>query len=188
MQEENAEEVWKDVVNYEGLYKVSNLGRVKRLSRSRLRLGGKPLNLREKVLKPNHIGNSYYQLKLTKDEVETSILLHRIVCEAFHGSAPVGKNFVNHKDTNKENNREDNLEWCSFKENMEHAALHGLRPRGSGNHYHKIKEDQVLEICDLLDNSSVSNNEIADIYGVNHRTISSIKYGDSWNWLTNRKS
>jgi hypothetical protein len=50
LQEENTEEIWEDVIGYSGLYKVSNLGRVKRLSRSKMRANGRPLNLEEKML------------------------------------------------------------------------------------------------------------------------------------------
>ncbi len=65
MQVKSEKEIWKDVINYEGLYKVSNLGRVKRLPRTRMRANGRALNLKEKVLKPNRIKGGYYQLKLT---------------------------------------------------------------------------------------------------------------------------
>lgn len=188
MQEENVEEVWRDVVGYVGLYKVSSLGRVKSLPRSFIRKGGKPMKLKERILKPNPIKGGYYQFKFTVLGVEKNLLLHRIVCEAFNGPAPADKPHVNHIDTNKDNNSYLNLEWVSFQENMSHAALHGLRPRGSGNHMHKIEEAEVLEICDLIDKGEMSNNDIADKYGVNHRTISSIKYGKSWNWLTKRRT
>lgn len=187
MQEENVEETWKDVIGYKGLYKVSNLGRVKRLPKSFIRKDGKPFNLKEKVLTPNPIKGGYYQLKLTRAGNEKSILLHRIVCRAFHGPAPKGKNFVNHKDTDKENNSETNLEWCSFKENMEHAGIHGLYPRGSGSHKHVLIEPDVLKICELLDATNLRQEDIAKMYGVNSRTISCIHSGISWNWLTNRK-
>lgn len=187
LQEENVEEVWKDVVGYKNIYKVSNLGRVKRLAKSFIRKDGKPFTLKEKVLTPNPIKGGYYQYKLTKNGKEKSLLRHRLVCRAFHGPAPKGKNFVNHKDTDKENNRADNLEWCSFQENMNHAALHGLRPRGSGHFKHRLSENDVVKICELLDSTDLRQEDIAQAYGVNSRTISCIDTGISWNWLTNRK-
>jgi hypothetical protein len=187
LQAENEQEVWKDVVGYTGLYKVSNLGRVKRLSRTAVDCIGRPYKLHEMVLKPNKINGGYYQLKLTLNQIETSILLHRIVCEAFNGPALANKPFVNHKDTNKANNHKDNLEWCSFEENMAHAVLHGLRTRGVKNPHNILTEDQVFEVCRLYDSGGATKAEIARTYGVGHSTIRHLLSGKSWNWLTNRK-
>ena len=187
MQAENEEEMWKDVVGYVGLYKVSNLGRVKRLDKNIVDKLGRKCHYKEMVLKPNKIKGGYYQLKLTKNSVEINILLHRIVCRAFHGPAPKGRNFVNHKIGDKSNNREDNLEWCSFQENVDHAALHGLRTRGVKTHTAKLTEYQVFEICQLWDMRSLSRYELADKFNISHSNICSILSGDSWNWLTNRK-
>lgn len=186
MQEEN-EEIWKDVVGYVGLYKVSNLGRVKRLARSAVDCLGRPYQLHEMMLKPNRIKGDYFQLKLTLNKVETSILLHRIVCEAFHGSAPTGKNYVNHILPDKSNNRADNLEWCSFQENVDHAVVHGLRCQGSDSHKAKLVESQVIEICEIYDSGKATKAELSRMYRVNHGTIRYIVSGKSWNWLTKRK-
>lgn len=186
MQEEN-EEIWKDVVGYIGLYKVSNLGRVKRLTRSAVDVLGRPYTLHEMILKPNEIKGGYYQLKLTKDRKETSILLHRIVCETFHGPAPAGKEFVNHILPDKSNNREDNVEWCSFQENIDHAVIHGLRCRGESSHKAKLTEAKVLEICRLKDSNELSAKEISIKFSTPLRTVHNILAGDSWNWLTHRK-
>lgn len=187
MQEENEEEIWKDVVGYTGLYKVSNLGRVKRLQRVGIDKLGRKCVYKEMMLKPNPIKGGYYQLKLTSNKEESSILLHRIVCEAFHGSAPKGKPFVNHKLPDKTNNSSDNIEWCSFKENMDHAVLHGLRCRGTDSHHAKLTEDQVLEICRMFDVDGISKSDLARKYNTCHSNIRSILSGGSWNWLTNRK-
>lgn len=181
------EEKWKDVVGYESLYKVSDLGRVRRLSRESVDKLGRPYKLKEKLLKPNRIKGGYFQLKLTRDKVEKCLLLHRLVCEAFHGPAPKGKDFVNHKDGDKSNNRADNLEWCTFQENMNHAASNGLRARGVKSHTNKLSEDQVLEICKLWDSGGLTKMDLAYKYQVGHSNIRSILSGNSWNWLTNRR-
>jgi hypothetical protein len=187
LQAENEQEIWKDVVGYTGLYKVSNLGRVKRLSRTAVDCVGRTYKLHEMMLKPNKIKGGYYQLKLTLDSAEKSILLHRIVCEAFHGSSPVGKPYVNHKIGDKSNNRADNLEWCSFQENIDHAEFHGLRTRGVKTHTAKLTEDQVLEICRLYDSGESNMSELTLLYSVSRRNIRCMVDGDSWNWLTHRK-
>lgn len=99
------DEIWKDIKGYEGLYQVSNLGRVKSL--------GNLQNKKEKLLKTN-ICNGYYAVYLYKNSKKKICLCHRLVAEAF---IPNPKNlpFVNHKDDNKLNNRMDNLEWRTCK-------------------------------------------------------------------------
>lgn len=123
------EEVWKDVKGYEGLYQVSNLGRVKSLERKQYsndKFHGRIL--RERVLIPN-IENKwgYLSNKLTKNRIEKIYKIHRLVAEAFIPN-PLNKPQVNHKDGNKKNNYVYNLEWCTSSENLKHAWETGLQP------------------------------------------------------------
>ena len=101
-------EVWKDVVSYEGLYQVSNLGRIKSLNFNGT---GK-----EKIMRPR-TGNRYYMIALWKNGIRKDYLLHRIVAETFIPN-PENKPFINHKDENCFNNSINNLMWCTHKENM----------------------------------------------------------------------
>lgn len=118
-------EIWKDVVGYEGLYEVSNLGGVRsagRLARGRsdsMRL------LKPRVLKPNIGTTGYYFVNLCKHGRQRSTRVHRLVAEAFIAN-PGGLPFVNHKDGVKTNNRMDNLEWCTCQYNTLHAHRIGL--------------------------------------------------------------
>lgn len=118
------EEVWKDVVGYEGLYQVSNLGRVKscahlvpttngftRMSPSKIRI--------------NCFDGNYYHVILYKNRKRKICLIHRLVAEAFIPN-PCSLPQVNHKDGNKLNNYVDNLEWCTAQENLLHAFKTGL--------------------------------------------------------------
>lgn len=95
-------EIWKDVKGYEGLYKVSNKGRVK--SYSRYEEG--------RILKQNLNVGGYYVVGLTKDRKNVPKTVHRLVAEAF---IPNPNNYpvINHKDEVKTNNNVDNLEWCT---------------------------------------------------------------------------
>ena len=136
-------EVWKDVIRYKGLYAVSSFGRIKRKARTTMRSNGRALNLRDKVLKPNNIGEGYYQVKLTKDQKEKSLLLHRLLCRAFNGPAPKGKPHVNHLDGDKDNNRPSNLAWCSVGENNQHAYDTGLKKRGGDHWRAKLTEREM---------------------------------------------
>jgi hypothetical protein len=119
-------ELWKDVKGYEGFYEVSNLGRVRRVCKyvgSGLRFNDHVLR-RGGVLKQNKKRNGYLTVDLSKDNTVKTISVHRIVAEAFLEKID-GKDFVNHKNCNREDNRVENLEWCTPKENSEHAKRNG---------------------------------------------------------------
>lgn len=110
-------EVWKDVVGFEGIYKVSNYGRVKRLAyrESLLKCGIYPYERfhNEKILKGSISKcHGYYVVSLTKDSICKHYLCHRIVAEAFIPN-PNNYPFINHKDEITINNNADNLEWCT---------------------------------------------------------------------------
>ena len=102
-------EVWKDIKGYEGLYQVSNFGRVKSLPR----IG--TIN-NERILKQSFHRKGYMEAHLCKDGFEKIVKTHRLVAEAFIPN-PENKPQVNHKDENKQNNRADNLEWCDNQYN-----------------------------------------------------------------------
>lgn len=107
-------EVWQDVKNYEGLYQVSNLGRVKRVDAQRM-------------LKAS-LTDGYFRICLCKYNIKKTYSVHRLVAEAF---IPNPNNFpcINHKDEIKINNNAENLEWCTVKYNTNYGTA--LQRRGS---------------------------------------------------------
>lgn len=116
------EEVWRDVVGYEGLYQVSNIGRVKRLAHTReiSPKGYKQIvSYKEKIISPCRT-DRYIQLQLSKNGKKQPVLVHRLVAEAFIPN-PNNLPCVNHKDENKHNNCADNLEWCTQKYNLNYG-------------------------------------------------------------------
>ena len=106
-------EIWKPVRNYEGLYEVSNMGRVKSLNYKRT---GK-----ERILKAGKSGNGYLQVNLYKDGNREQPLVHRLVATAFLDNTD-NLPEVNHKDEDKTNNCVENLEYCSRLYNMNYGT------------------------------------------------------------------
>lgn len=119
-------EIWKDIQGYEGIYQVSNLGRVKSLPRY---IPDNPLGSRSKelILKPDVVTNpttKYKRVTLSKKGVTQRIFIHRLVASAFIPN-PDNKPYVNHIDNNGENNQVTNLEWVTGSENMNWSAIQG---------------------------------------------------------------
>lgn len=113
-------EIWASVVGYEGLYEVSNLGRVKNLKR-KVPFWRGMRTIPERILQ-NHINEyGYVYVRLYENAKGRNIKLHRIVAEAFIPN-PTNKRCVNHIDGNKQNNTVENLEWVTHSENMQHAS------------------------------------------------------------------
>lgn len=107
-------EIFKDIKNYEGLYKISNTGKVYSF-------------VTNKTLKPYKQvtrNTTYDRVYLVKNKVKVRYLIHRLVAEAFIDN-PDNKPCVNHIDNNGSNNNVDNLEWCTYSENLLHAQKQG---------------------------------------------------------------
>lgn len=117
----NVNEQWKSISGYEGFYEVSDVGRVKSLKR--LDRMGKPWD--ERILTTYIDKYGYECVKLHKNNKLKHWCVHRLVAEAFI-SNPNNKPQINHIDGNKQNNHVNNLEWCSAKENSQHAWNIGL--------------------------------------------------------------
>lgn len=118
------QEIWKDIKGYEGLYQVSNLGRVKSLERqvwNRFQMINKP----EKILKPRKNSKGYISYILYKNGVGKSYRAHRLTLTTFVKNVQ-NKPMVNHKDGQKDNNHLSNLEYNTNSENIIHALEHGL--------------------------------------------------------------
>ena len=108
-------EIWKDIEGYEGLYQVSNLGRVKSLER-KIRKRNGYRTIKELIKKPTLGKNGYLKICLCKNCRVKFYSLHRIVAETFIPN-PENKPQVDHINTNKTDNRVENLRWCTNKEN-----------------------------------------------------------------------
>lgn len=127
------EEVWKAINGYEGIYEVSNLGRVKSLSRTIKAKYGRATHYSEqkikgRMLKPNFTTYGYAYVALAKNGKNKTTLVHRIVAETFLEN-PENLPCVNHKDENRKNNNVSNLEWCSYAYNNTYKNIHLRRKK-----------------------------------------------------------
>ena len=115
-------EKFKPVQGYAGIYEISNLGRVKSLSRVVERKDGNSRVTEDRIILPFLTKCGYHQIVLCKDGVRKKHYIHRLVANAFIEN-PNKLPIINHKDENKLNNRVDNLEWCSAYYNLRYGKM-----------------------------------------------------------------
>ena len=139
---DNSIEIWKDIEGYEGLYQVSNRGRVKSLSR---KVTNAMFSINEHFVKVVDNGHGYKSVSLWKDNKGKHFYVHRLVALAFVPNSN-GYKYINHKDEDKSNNDVSNLEWCTAKYNCNY-----------GNHTKKLKKSYILN----------GNNRPIDVYDMN---------------------
>lgn len=114
-------EEWRDVVGYEGDYEVSSHGRVRtHEGKTTYTKRHGVRKWKQRVLKEKNKNAIYARVDLWSEGKPKTILVHRLVAKAFLDNTEEYE-YVNHKDGNPRNNNVDNLEWCSFKENVNHA-------------------------------------------------------------------
>lgn len=138
-------EVWMDVCGYEGFYQVSNLGRIKRVEHKDSY--GHIYKERILSLTPDYRG--YVHAHLSKDGSAKWVSVHRAVATAFVQKRE-GCDIVNHLDNNPSNNRADNLEWTTYKGNMQHAARQG-RMKGVPENLKKAQAAKEIPVFAIKD-------------------------------------
>lgn len=120
-------EIWKDVVGYENIYEVSDIGRI-RTKENKVTYTTKhgERKWKQRILKQKTSKDGNKRVILWKDGKEETWLVHRLVAFAFLEQPNNGENIVNHIDGDKTNNIVENLEWCTSKENNNHAFDNSL--------------------------------------------------------------
>lgn len=121
MEEKNIE-IWKEIPNYDGMYQVSNTGKVRSLSHyTRNNVNGGVRLTRGRILSQYKLPSGYLQVQLSKNESREKKYVHRIVADVFLNNDN-DLSDVNHIDGNKENNSVENLEWCTHQDNQIHMV------------------------------------------------------------------
>lgn len=138
-------EVWKDIKGYENLYEVSNFGNVRNT---------------EKKLLTQFKNKGYLCVDLYKNNQRKHYRIHRLVLMTFNENNNYNLD-VNHKDGNKLNNKLDNLEWCTRKENLKHAVRNGLNKQSIK--ITAIKNSKIIKCYSIAD----SYNQIKKIENIN---------------------
>lgn len=175
-EEGHSNEHWMPVKGFEGVYMVSNMGRVKSVDRITISKNGKRMPFKETILKPKVGRGGYMYLTLHWGAIKKTAKIHRLVAEAFIPN-PLNKPQVNHIDEDKTNNMYSNLEWCTAKENCNHGT-HNIRMSMNGRNA-PSKSSPVLQFSlqgDLIKRWE-SLCEIERSLGFLHCTVSDCCYG-----------
>jgi len=133
-----------------------------------------------KFMKPAPNSSGYLQTILAILDRRYSMGVHRLVAETFIPN-PDNLPYVNHKDGNKTNNNYWNLEWCTQKENINHAIETGLRDSYIPSHRYSKKE--IHRVCKLLEKEQTTS-EISSKTGVSKRVIRTIRHGKAWKYIS----
>ena len=169
------EEIWRKIEDF-SRYEISNKGNLKANLKFR-----KGRDYQSIILNPSKDKDGYYRTILVSDDgIKKNKLIHRLVAESFIPN-PENKPCVNHIDGIKDNNILHNLEWCTVKENNNHAIKLGLSGQAGGEKHHmaKLNSIQVEEI--KRNENNLSQSKLAFKYGISQCQVSRIVNNQRWN-------
>ena len=154
-------EIWKPIKEFEGIYEVSNTGKIRSLTR-KVKMGRGYRIFEATILKPQIDKDGYFKVNLSKNGKKKRFFVHRLVAEAFIEN-PNNFPVVNHKDGNKQNNHVDNLEWTTISENTKHAFRINLRKPHCGGTSKKVAKvdpssNKIIEIYGSIKDAARKNN------------------------------
>jgi len=164
-------EEWRDIPGYEGIYQVSDLGRVKRVAT-------------EHILKPRRNRWGYLQVQLSVRTNRKTWVVHRLVALTFIGPRPQGCD-INHRNGIKTENHLDNLEYLSRKAHEHHTrTVLGLHDNeGEKNHAARLNESDVDRLRYLYSTGNYTGLELAELFGVSKSAIGYALSGETWSHL-----
>lgn len=177
----NKNESWRPVRAYEGLYEVSNMGRVRSVPGAH-----KGAHYVGRILSARPSGSGYPSVGLYRSGVRQPATVHRLVAESFLDPPPgdtgqgVDLYQVNHIDGGRENNRADNLEWVLPIDNMAHVVAMGRTQKGENNHNATLSEADVVSIRKQYTAGGISQPQLGLLFGVSQFCVWSIVNHNSW--------
>ena len=176
-------EDWKDIKGYEGLYLISNYGRVMSLRRKKS-TGKGYYYLESKILKQSKTTTGYWKIELNKNGVKKSFKVHRLVAQHYIAN-PYDKENINHKDGNPLNNYFENLEWVNQGENVTHSLEMGLRAffnidEKTLSYLYIEKNMSPNEIGNLLGVSRKPIDQLIDEYGIRKDVVTKYQIDEEW--------
>jgi len=169
-----AAENWRSVPGYEGLYEVSDLGRIRSLDRM-VRCCSKEYFRKGRVLKPQPQKSGHLHVMFCRDGVKDQQMVHSVVAAAFLGPRPEGLE-VRHLDGVAANNRSGNLRYGTHQQNCVDAYDHGNRKTGSNSHL-STRNFDLRELKDLK--GKVTSQVAADRFGLCREYVSQIWRGEA---------
>jgi hypothetical protein len=180
------QEIWKPVLGvndglYDGYYEVSNFGRFKMLPRLLRHSKGMRVS-KEKIVQGCN-RNGYKTVSFKKDGIKRTIDVHILVARAFINNPNLEKfKIVNHLNSDRADNRAENLEWCDHSRNAKHAYEAGKLKvtRGSERSSAILDEDKVLAIKLLYETGMFSHWKLSKIFNIGKTTIQNILNGTKW--------
>jgi hypothetical protein len=167
-------ETWRFIPAFEAKYYVSSFGRVTRRRGDVLY-----------PVSPHYLKSGYTVIRLSEPGRMKLFRLHRLVMWAFVGECPAGL-VVNHKDGDKRNNRLDNLEYVTLRQNTAHALRTGLSPTCERSYQAKLTKAQVREIR-RRKRAGETMRALGKEFGVTHGTIGHITSGKTWRYMRTKK-
>jgi hypothetical protein len=181
-------EIWKNIPGYEGLYQASNLGRIKALSRYKIKFDGYHGITKEKIMNQFCDRRGYCRIGLTNgNNKRKTYSVHRLILSTFHTEDNVNKCAM-HLDDNQTNNNIQNLKWGTLSENSKQIYDHNRRKiKGDYSPNHKLTEDQAERILFLKDKVERGYwSKLARALNVHQSTISNVLTGKHWGGVSSR--
>lgn len=173
-------EVWRDIIGYEGLYQISDLGRVKSLAR--WYKSSVSLYMKENIKNQRINHGGYLYLDLSKNGKKKSFTVHSLVAAAFIGKRPINTT-IDHKNGNKLDNRVCNLEYCSIQENISRFRHLFNDYKGENHPMSRLTEEDVINIRKLYQEGNIKQKDIAKMYNITQVMVSRIHRRIAWSHI-----